>query len=83
MNKKEAEDLIEKCEKLAKRKKQFNNKIDKLAKEYFKIVLQNEGLEDTFKNDGYYTIMHHCIDKLACSDQNSSFGLFANVKKED
>ena len=83
MTKQEAEDIIERCEALAKRSKKFNAKIDKLAKDYFKDVLQTSESEEPFKSDGYYAILHHCIDKIQCDDQNSSFGLFANNKKED
>lgn len=83
MAKLETEDIIERCEALAKRAKKFDAKIDELAKDYFKDVLQISESKETFKSDGYYAILHHCIDKIQCDDQNSSFGLFANNKKED
>ena len=84
MAKKEAEDIMERYEALAKRSKKFDAKIDKLAKDYFKDVLQISEPEEAFKSDGYYAILHHCIDKIQCDDQNSSFGLFAKVtNKED
>lgn len=83
MTKKEAGDIVERCEAWAKRAKKFDAKIDKLAKDYFKDVLQISKPEETFKSDGYYAILHHCIDKIQCDDQNSSFGLFANNKKEE
>lgn len=75
---------IKELEEIENRKKKFENEIDKLAKNYFKDVFQKAEVEETFKSDGYYAILHHCLNQIQCNDKNTSFGLFAKViNKED
>ena len=72
-------EYFEKLQKTIKKEEEFENKITKLAEEYFTIISDNlsiENVKDFNKIQyGFYAILEYCLKQIKTNDKNLTVGL--------